>query len=108
MAAATFTEFGNQMYESVRIESLNILDRRCTIEELILSTSHIEREYSPRYADPAFQESLVNTLNATTVQMDRMVKRFREQKEMVIVAGPISTKSSTALNKRRRDLHDSD
>jgi signal transduction histidine kinase len=80
-------EMGNQMYESVRIESLNILGSILVhdMKNLSFRLRTLNGNISTRYADPEFRESLVRTLSDTTTQMDRMVKRFREQKEMVIV-----------------------
>jgi signal transduction histidine kinase len=80
-------EMGNQMYESVRIESLNILGSILVhdMKNLSFRLRTLNGNIPTRYADPDFRESLVRTLSDTTSQMDRMVKRFREQKEMVIV-----------------------
>ena len=49
---------------------------------------------------------MVSTLSDTTSQMDRMVKRFREQKEMVIVKlrTDLNEVLHGALLKGRRDL----
>ena len=81
------SEMGNLMYESVRIESLNLLGSVLVhdMKNLSFRLHTLNTNIPTHYTDPAFRESLVRTLSDTTSQMDRMVKRFREQKEMVIV-----------------------
>lgn len=101
------SEMGNQMYKSVRIESLNILGSILVhdMKNLSFRLRTLNGNIAARYADPAFRESLVNTLNDTTAQMDRMVKRFRERKEMVIVKlrTDLNEVVHSALLKGRRD-----
>lgn len=81
------SEISNQMYESVRVESLNILGSILVhdMRNLSFRLRSLSGNIGAHYSDPAFRDSLVRTLNDTTAQMDRMVKRFREQKESVIV-----------------------
>jgi signal transduction histidine kinase len=84
---ARISEMGNLMYESVRIESLNLLGSVLVhdMKNLSFRLHTLNTNIPTHYTDPAFRDSLVRTLSDTTSQMDRMVKRFREQKEMVIV-----------------------
>jgi signal transduction histidine kinase len=81
------SEISSQVYESLRVESLNILGSILVhdMRNLSFRLRSLSANIGAHYADPAFRDSLVRTLNDTTAQMDRMVKRFREQKEMVIV-----------------------
>jgi signal transduction histidine kinase len=81
------SEMGNLMYESVRVESLNLLGSILVhdMKNLSFRLQTLNTNIPTHYPDPAFRESLVQTLSDTTSQMNRMVKRFREQKEMVIV-----------------------
>ena len=81
------SEIGSQMYESLRVESLNILGSILVhdMKNLSFRLHSLSGNIATHYSDPAFRDSMVRTLNDTTAQMDRMVKRFREQKEMVIV-----------------------
>lgn len=80
-------ELSRRLVQSLRIESLNILgsilvhDMKNLSFRLRAASQNIESNYS----DPAFRRSLVNTLTDTTEKMDRMVRRFRERKEMVVV-----------------------
>src|SRR5262249_10748069 len=75
------------LVQSMRIESLNILgsilvhDMKNLSFRLRAASHNIESNYN----NPAFRVSLVKTLNDTTDKMDRMVRRFRERKEMVVV-----------------------
>ena len=80
-------EINSQMYESLRIESLNILGSILVhdMKNLSFRLRSLSGNIGAHYSDPAFRDSLVRTLDDTTAQMDRMVKRFREQKDMVIV-----------------------
>jgi signal transduction histidine kinase len=57
------------------------------------------------YGDPDFQKSIARTLNETTQQMDQMVRRFREQKDTVIVKLRINLNEVVrgAMNNVRRD-----
>ena len=101
-------EMGNQMYESVRIESLNMLGSILVhdMKNLSFRLRTLNGNIAVRYADPDFRESLIRTLSDTTEQMDRMVKRFREQKDMVIVKlrTDLNEVVHSALVKGRRDL----
>ncbi len=80
-------EINSQMYESLRIESLNILGSILVhdMKNLSFRLRSLSGNIGAHYSDPAFRDSLVRTLDDTTAQMDRMVKRFREQKDTVIV-----------------------
>jgi signal transduction histidine kinase len=82
-----FFEVNSQMYESLRIESLNILGSILVhdMKNLSFRLRSLSGNIGAHYSDPAFRDSLVRTLDDTTAQMDRMVKRFREQKDTVIV-----------------------
>jgi signal transduction histidine kinase len=81
------SEINSQVYESLRVESLNLLGSILVhdMRNLSFRLRSLTGNIGLHYADPAFRDSMVRTLNDTTAQMDRMVKRFREQKEMVIV-----------------------
>lgn len=102
------SEIGTQMYESLRIESLNILGSILVhdMKNLSFRLRTLNANISARYADPAFRESLVSTLDDTTSQMDRMVKRFRERKERVIVKlrTDLNEVIRSALLKGRREV----
>jgi signal transduction histidine kinase len=80
-------ELSRRLVESLRIESLNILgsilvhDMKNLSFRLRAAGQNIESNYD----DAAFRRSLVDTLADTTEKMDRMVRRFRERKEMVVV-----------------------
>jgi len=81
------SEISSQVYESVRVESLNILGSILVhdMRNLSFRLRSLSGNIDAHYKDPAFRDSLIRTLKDTTEQMDRMVRRFREQKEMVIV-----------------------
>ena len=102
-----FFEGNSQMYESLRIESLNILGSILVhdMKNLSFRLRSLSGNIEAHYQDPAFRESLIRTLDDTTVQMDRMVKRFREQKDMVIVKIPTDLNGivHSVLLKGRRD-----
>lgn len=80
-------ELSRRLVQALRIESLNILgsilvhDMKNLSFRLRAASQNIESNYN----DPAFRRSLVNTLTDTTERMDRMVRRFRERKEIVVV-----------------------
>jgi hypothetical protein len=80
-------EINEQLFESLRVESLNILGSILVhdMKNFSFRLRTLSGNIDAHYSDPAFRESLVRTLNETTTQMDRMVKRFREREEMVIV-----------------------
>lgn len=100
-------ELSRRLVESLRIESLNILgsilvhDMKNLSFRLRAASQNIESNYD----DPAFRRSLVNTLTDTTEKMDRMVRRFRERKEMVVVKIRIDVNEvmRNALAGMRRD-----
>jgi len=100
-------EINSQMYESLRIESLNILGSILVhdMKNLSFRLRSLSGNIGAHYSDPAFRDSLVRTLDDTTAQMDRMVKRFREQKDMVIVKirTDLNGIVHSALLKGRRD-----
>jgi len=100
-------EINSQMYESLRIESLNILGSILVhdMKNLSFRLRSLSGNIGAHYSDPAFRDSLVRTLDDTTAQMDRMVKRFREQKDMVIVKirTDLNAIVHSALLKGRRD-----
>lgn len=80
-------EMSRRLVESLRIESLNILGAILVhdMKNLSFRLRAAGQNLEANYAAPAFRQSLVNTLNDTTEKMDRMVRRFRERKEMVVV-----------------------
>ena len=102
-------EMSRRLVESLRIESLNILgsilvhDMKNLSFRLRASGQNIEANHD----DPAFRRSLVNTLSDTTLKMDRMVRRFRERKEMVVVKirTDVNELVRGALAGLRRDAH---
>ncbi len=102
-----FFEINSQMYESLRIESLNILGSILVhdMKNLSFRLRSLSGNIAAHYSDPAFRDCLVRTLDDTTAQMDRMVKRFREQKDMVIVKirTDLNAIVHGALLKGRRD-----
>jgi len=100
-------EINQQVVESLRVESLNILGSILVhdMKNYSFRLHTLSGNIDAHYADPGFRDSLVRTLNDTTAQMDRMVKRFREQKEMVIVKirTDLNEVVHSALLKMRRD-----
>lgn len=80
-------EMSRRLVESLRIESLNILGSILVhdMKNLSFRLRAVGQNLEANYTDPAFRRSLVNALNDTTEKMDRMVRRFRERKEMVVV-----------------------
>jgi len=100
-------ELSRQLVQSMRIESLNILgsilvhDMKNLSFRLRAASHNIESNYN----NPAFRASLVKTLNDTTDKMDRMVRRFRERKEMLIVKIRVDVNDvmQSALAGARRD-----
>lgn len=101
------SDYGRQMFESLRVESLNILGSILAhdMKNFAFRLRSLSNNIDKHYADPAFRDSLVRTLDDTTAQMDRMVRRFREQKEVVIVKIPtdLNEVAHAALLKMRRD-----
>ncbi len=97
------------LIKSLRIESLNMLgsilahDMKNISFRLRCLGQNVELNYDAQ----EFRESLVRTLNDTTQQMDQMVRRFREQKETVIIKLRINLNEvvRSALNNIRRDAH---
>lgn len=80
-------EMSRRLVESLRFESLNILGSILVhdMKNLSFRLRAVGQNLEANYTDPAFRRSLVNALNDTTEKMDRMVRRFRERKEMVVV-----------------------
>ncbi len=100
-------EMSRRLVESLRIESLNILGSILVhdMKNLSFRLRAAGQNLETNYADPCFRQSLVNTLNNTTEEMDRMVRRFRERKEMVVVKIRIDVNElmRSALSGLRRD-----
>ncbi|HYE65573.1 MAG TPA: ATP-binding protein, partial [Pyrinomonadaceae bacterium] len=100
-------ELSRHLVESLRMESLHILGSILVhdMKNLSFRLRCLSQNLADNYADPAFRESLARTLNDTTEQMDQMVKRFREQKEMIIIKLRINLNEvvRSALGKLRRD-----
>ncbi len=100
-------EMSRRLVESLRIESLNILGSILVhdMKNLSFRLRAAGQNLGANYADPAFRHSLVNTLSDTTAKMDRMVRRFRERKEMVVVKIRIDVNElmRSALTGVRRD-----
>ncbi|CAN5654270.1 hypothetical protein BH18ACI4_BH18ACI4_24410 [soil metagenome] len=93
--------------KSSRIESLNILGSILAhdMKNLSFRLRCLGQNAEVNYEDPEFRESFVRTLRDTTQEMDQMVRRFREQKETVIVKLRINLNEvvRSALNNIRRD-----
>jgi signal transduction histidine kinase len=81
------SEMNRQMAESLRFESLRMLGSILVhdIKNLSFRLRTASYNVQNNYDDPKFRESLVRTLDATSEQMESMVRRFREQGETVIV-----------------------
>jgi signal transduction histidine kinase len=100
-------ELSRQLVQSMRIESLNILgsilvhDMKNLSFRLRAASQNIESNYD----NPAFRVSLVKTLTDTTDKMDRMIRRFRERKETVVVKIRVDVNDvlRSALAGARRD-----
>jgi signal transduction histidine kinase len=101
------SDISRQMFESVRVESLNILGSILAhdMKNFSFRLRSLSSNIGNHYADPTFRDSMVRTLDDTTAQMDRMVRRFREQKEVVIVKirTDLNEVVHSALLKMRRD-----
>ena len=95
------------LVRSSRIESLNMLGSILVhdMKNVSFRLRCVGQNLVANYDDPEFRESLIRTLNDTTQQIDQMVKRFREQKETVIVKLRINLNFvvRSALNNIRRD-----
>ena len=100
-------EMGRGLAAAVRMESLNLLGSILVhdMKNLSFRLRALSQNIAANYADPAFRESLVRTLNETTGQMDQMVHRFRTQKELVTVKVRINLNAvvHSALGNTRRD-----
>lgn len=100
-------EMGRHMVESLRIESLNLLGSILVhdMKNLSFRLHCLSQNLTANYADPDFRESLVRTLDYTTDQMDQMVHRFRQQKEMIVVKlrANLNEIVHSALGNLRRD-----
>jgi signal transduction histidine kinase len=100
-------EMGRGLAAAVRMESLNLLGSILVhdMKNLSFRLRSLSQNIAANYADPAFRESLVRTLNETTGQMDQMVHRFRTQKELVTVKVRINLNAvvHSALGNTRRD-----
>ena len=95
------------LIKSSRIESLNMLGSILVhdMKNVSFRLRCVGQNLVANYDDPEFRESLRRTLNDTTQQIDQMVRRFREQKETVIVKLRINLNEvvRSALNNIRRD-----
>jgi signal transduction histidine kinase len=94
---------------ALRIESLNMLGSILAhdMKNISFRLRCLGQNVEVNYDAPEFRESLVRTLSDTTQQMDQMVRRFREQKDTVIVKLRINLNEviRSALNNIRRDAH---
>jgi signal transduction histidine kinase len=97
------------LIKSLRIESLNMLGSILAhdMKNISFRLRCLGQNVEVNYDAPEFRESLVRTLHDTTQQMDQMVRRFREQKDTVIVKLRINLNEvvRSALNNIRRDAH---
>jgi two-component system NtrC family sensor kinase len=97
------------LIKSLRIESLNMLGSILAhdMKNISFRLRCLGQNVELNYDAPEFRESLVRTLNDTTQQMDQMVRRFREQKDTVIVKLRINLNEvvRSALNNIRHDAH---
>ncbi len=95
------------LIQSSRIESLNILGSIVVhdMKNLSFRLRCLGQNLEANYGDPDFEKSIAHTLNETTHQMDQMVKRFREQKDTVIVKLRINLNEvvQSAMNNVRRE-----
>lgn len=75
------------LIKSSRIDSLNMLGSILVhdMKNVSFRLHCLGQNLELHYDDPEFRESLVRTLKDTTQQIDQMVRRFREQKDTVIV-----------------------
>jgi signal transduction histidine kinase len=81
------TVMNQLLVKSLRIESLNMLGAILVhdMKNVSFRLRCLGQNLDVNYGDPDFRDSLVRTLNETTQQIDQMVRRFREQKDTVIV-----------------------
>jgi len=81
------TVMNQLLIKSSRIESLNILGSILVhdMKNVSFRLRSLGQNLELNYDEPSFRESLARTLNDTTQQIDQMVRRFREQKDTVIV-----------------------
>ena len=97
------------LIRSLRIESLNMLGSILAhdMKNISFRLRCLSQNVEINYDAPEFRESLVRTLRDTTQQMDQMVRRFREQKDTVIVKLRINLNEvvRSALSNIRRDAH---
>ncbi len=97
------------LIRALRIESLNMLGSILAhdMKNISFRLRCLGQNVEVNYDAPEFRESLVRTLHDTTQQMDQMVRRFREQKDTVIVKLRINLNEvvRSALNNIRRDAH---
>jgi two-component system, NtrC family, sensor kinase len=95
------------LVKASRIESLNILGSIVVhdMKNVSFRLRCLGQNLEENYGDPDFHESIARTLNETTQQMDQMVRRFREQKDTVIVKLRINLNEvvRSAMNNVRRD-----
>ncbi len=96
------------LVRSSRIESLNILGSILVhdMKNISFRLQSLAQNLEANYDDPQFRESLARTLGDTTQQMNQMVKRFREQKDTVIVKLRINLNEvvRSAMTNVRRDV----
>ena len=103
------TVMNQLLIRSSRIESLNMLGSILAhdMKNISFRLRCLGQNVEVNYDAPEFRESLVRTLHDTTQQMDQMVRRFRDQKDTVIVKLRINLNEvvRSALNNIRRDAH---
>lgn len=101
------TVMNQLLIKSSRIESLNILGSILAhdMKNLSFRLRCLGQNAEVNYDDPEFRDSFIRTLSHTTQEMDQMVRRFREQKDTVIVKLRIDLNEVVrgALNNVRRD-----
>ncbi|HEV8589473.1 MAG TPA: ATP-binding protein [Pyrinomonadaceae bacterium] len=97
------------LIRSLRIESLNMLGSILAhdMKNISFRLRCLDQNLEVNYDAPGFRDSLLRTLRDSTQQMDQMVRRFREQKETVIVKLRINLNEvvRSALDNIRRDAH---
>jgi len=95
------------LVKSMRIESLNMLGSILAhdMKNLSFRLRCLAENFPGNFDNCEFRDSLVRTLNETTQQMDQMVRRFRDQKDTVIVKLRINLNEvlCNALDNIRRD-----
>ena len=101
------TVMNQLLIRSLRIESLNMLGSILAhdMKNISFRLRCLGQNLEVNYDAPEFRDSLVRTLDYTSQQMDQMVKRFREQKDTVIVKLRINLNEvvRSALDNIRRD-----